>query len=620
MSEQTKNRGSWSSQFGFILAATGSAVGLGNIWKFPYITGENGGGLFVLIYLVSVAAVGIPIMIAEVLLGRAAQSSPVGSFKTLAGENSKWKIIGWIGIIAGFIILSYYSVVAGWCLHYVFVSLSGAFEGKTVAEIGTMFGTLYKSPGTNIFWHLVFIGMTISVVVSGVQKGIEAACRVLMPILLLILIFLFFYAVTLPGFTPAFKYLFYPDIAKLKVSGVLEALGHAFFTLSLGMGAMLTYGSYMKKTQDIPKASFFVSIADTAIALLACLVLFPITFTFAGGPGKGVGLVFQTMPIAFSKMLGGKILAILFFLLLVFAALSSSISLLEVVASYFIDEHAWSRKKAVYLSGAAIFIFGVPSALAGSGVLFGDWVNMFGKNFFDLMDFLASNWLLPLGGFFIALYVGWFLEPQVRKTEFVTGSSWGKLFTTWLLLIKYIAPVAVVVVFLQNVGFIDLNTLLGSREWRTEVALTQFNNEMTDIQGRIKKIAAYPEFKDKAQKLRETLKGITKEIATLKKKLQQLREQKKQRIRLHTIKQEELPALHSSILSASKELKELLQSLPPSQEIKNPDRRKVIKTLKDSLLRLNAYIQKARKACLLLKTDKSLTPSSTKPATQPAHP
>ncbi len=396
-------RARWGTKVGFVLAAAGSAVGLGNIWKFPYIAGENGGGAFVLIYLVAIALVGFPIMIAELVIGRSTESSPVVAFEKMAGKQSNWKAVGWMGVITGFIILSYYSVVAGWSLNYFLMSLCDFLHDKSPEEINSLFGKLYTSGDMSIFWHAVFMLLTIGIVLGGVKSGIEKWSKILMPVLFAILVVLVVRSIFMPGFIRGVSFVFAPDTSKLTAAGVLEAVGHAFFTLSLGMGAMLTYGSYLNKKTDLVKASLVVCSLDTLIALMACLIIFPVVFSFGLEPSAGPGLVFKTIPVVFSQMTGGSLLAILFFALLAFAALTSAISLLEVVTSHFIDSFGWTRKKAVLIPGALIFLFGVPSALSGSGGLFGSWEGVVGKNFFDTMDYLASNWMLPIGGLLMAV-------------------------------------------------------------------------------------------------------------------------------------------------------------------------------------------------------------------------
>jgi len=456
-------RSHWKSRFGFILAAAGSAVGLGNIWKFPYITGENGGGWFVLIYLACILLVGLPIMMAEIFIGRTAQKSPVGAFRDLSAPRSPWMLVGWLGVAAGFVILSFYSVVAGWAMHYVYLSATNAFAGQSPDQIGGMFDALYVDAQTNLLWHFVFMALTIAVVIGGVQRGVERWSRILMPTLLGMMGLLFLRAMTTDGFSPAFNFIFGLHADKLSRAGVLEALGHAFFTLSLGMGAMITYGSYLHKDDDLVSTSVTVSLLDTAIALLACMVLFPIIFTHGMEAAAGPGLVFVSIPIALSQMPATVIWSVIFFLLIVFAALTSAISLLEVAVSYFIDEKGWSRPLATLVCGGAIALLGIPSALSGGTELFGErfvalTAPLFGeeggKNWFDFFDYLASNWMLPLGGLGISLFVAWRVGDQAREQAFKTGTSFGQLYWGWVLLLRYLVPVGVAAVFLHAIGVI----------------------------------------------------------------------------------------------------------------------------------------------------------------------
>ena len=448
-------RGQWRSRLGFILAAAGSAVGLGNIWKFPYITGENGGGAFVLIYLMSIVLVGLPIMVGEVLLGRSTGLSPVGAFGKLSSPRSLWVGVGWLGVLSAFVILSYYSVVAGWALHYMALSVTGQLVDLGVDRIGGLFGDVYGSIGINLFWHMAFMAVTVVVVIKGVQKGIERWSLILMPALLVMLLGLLVKAITMDGFGDAFAFVFAPHTDKLTPASILEAVGHSFFTLSLGMGAMLTYGSYMSKKEDLVGAAVAVCVLDTLVALLACLILFPITFTFGMEPAGGPGLVFKNIPIAFAQMPAGSFLATVFFALLVFAALTSAISLLEVAASYFIDQHGWGRRKATLATGSIIAIVGIPSALSGGTALFGErFAATFGKNWFDTFDYLASNWMLPLGGLGIALFTAWRVGDEARKSAFLSGSRWGSTYRAWLMVLRYVVPVGVIAVFLHAIGVI----------------------------------------------------------------------------------------------------------------------------------------------------------------------
>lgn len=454
----TQERAQWRSRIGFILAAAGSAVGLGNLWKFPYITGENGGGVFVLIYLICIALVGVPIMIAEVLLGRSTQTSPVGAFRKLSVPGSPWMLVGWLGVVTAFVILSYYSVVAGWALNYVWLAVSGTFSTNDPQAIKTVFGEVYQNPTGNLIWHTLFMGATMAILLGGVEHGLERAARLLMPLLFAMLLILFFYGLTLKGFNDAFNFVFAPNVSKLTAAGVLEAMGHSFFTLSLGMGAMLTYGSYLSKHDDILASGVTISILDTLVALLACLVLFPITFTFDMAPEAGPGLVFINIPLALSQLPGSTFLSVVFFLLVVFAALSSAISLLEVASAYAIDELRLGRKQAVLTTGSAIFVLGIPSALSGGSHLFGDGLKgVIGRNWFDMFDYLASNWFLPLGGLGIAVFVAWRVGDQARREGFVEGAGMlRKTYAAWLVLLRYLVPVSILLVFLNAIGVLRL--------------------------------------------------------------------------------------------------------------------------------------------------------------------
>ncbi|MFO7562185.1 MAG: sodium-dependent transporter [Enhygromyxa sp.] len=450
---EPERRGEWGSRLGFILAAAGSAVGLGNIWKFPYITGQNGGGIFVILYLVCIALVGLPIMIAEVMLGRMTQRSPVGAFRKLAGEKSAWQGVGWIGVLAGFVILSYYSVVAGWALEYTVLAVRGEISGGSPSALAERFGQVAGNGTAAISWHVAFMALTIAIVISGVQKGVEMASRVLMPLLFLLLIVLLNYSISLDGFAEGFSFVFGFHTEQLGPGSVLEALGHSFFTLSVGMGAMLTYGSYLKKDDDIVAASVAISLLDTLVALLACLILFPITFTHGMEPAAGPSLVFQNIPIALSQLPGSTIWAVMFFLLLVFAAVTSAISLLEVASSYFIDELGWSRSLAVPVTGGIIILLGIPSALAASSHVFGEGMEeAIGRNWFDLFDYVSSNWMLPLCGLGISVFAAWRVGEAARRVQFEAGSSLGRIetvYVVWLQVLRWVVPIAIALVMLH---------------------------------------------------------------------------------------------------------------------------------------------------------------------------
>jgi neurotransmitter:Na+ symporter, NSS family len=443
MSSVQLPRALWASRLGFILAAAGSAVGLGNVWKFPYIAGNNGGGAFVLVYLVCIAIVGLPIMMAELMLGRHTRRDAVGAFVHLEGKRSPWLAAGWVSVGAAFLILSYYSVVAGWTLDYVFRSLAGNFSGQPAEAIEGMFGGLVGDGPRQILWHFVFILLCLGIVIGGVQKGIERWSKILMPILFALLVLLFVNGMLSQGAWQGITFMFRPDFHRLTADSVLEAMGHAFFTLSLGMAAMITYGSYLAKSEDLLAASLRVVILDTVIALMAGLAIFSVVFSVGMEPAAGPGLVFKTIPVVFSTLPGGYFLAVVFFLLLAFAALTSGISLLEAQVAYLIDERGWARKRATTFLAGLAFVVGIPTALSYNSLagwkLLGDLV------FFDSVDLLASNYLLPISGLLISLYVGWFWSGAEEKEELIAGGA-GWVYPAWHFLIRFVSPAAVAVV------------------------------------------------------------------------------------------------------------------------------------------------------------------------------
>lgn len=458
------SRAQWSGRLGFVLAAAGSAIGLGNLWKFPYITLENQGGAFVLIYLAAIAVVGAPIMAAEIILGRRSRRNPVGAFGLLSvGKpgGHAWKGVGYLGVIAGFVILSYYSMIAGWTLRYILLAFSGSL-GELAGHPETLeafFGGFLADPSAQILFHSLFMGATVAVVYFGVGRGIERAAKLLMPLLFVILVVLAAYSVTTPGFGRAMSFIFRPDLSGLTAGGVLEALGHSFFTLSVGLGSMLTYGSYMRRQDSIPRAALTICVLDTLIAIMACVIMFSIIFSFDFEVSKSSTILFTTIPVLFFKLPGGAVICGLFYLLVSFAALSSTISLLEVVASYAIDELGWPRRRAALTTGASIWVFGILSALSVGGVAALSDFNPVGKastaGVFGTLDYLASNWLLPVGGLFIALFAGWILTAKETRDELEEGHGpLGWSFGVWRFLIRFAAPAAV--------GAIIVSVLLGA--------------------------------------------------------------------------------------------------------------------------------------------------------------
>ena len=387
-------------------------------------------------------------MVAEMVIGRHARKDPVGAFRKLKGGG--WTLVGWLGVTAGFVILSYYCVVAGWAVDYLWLSIKGTFSGAHAQEVPALFGNLLANDLAQLFWQAVFMGLTIWIVLGGVSNGLELANKVMMPILFLILFFLAGYGLFLPGGARALSFMFAPEWGKLDAAGMLESLGHAFFSLSLGMGAMLTYGSYAEENTNIPSVAVTVAVMDTLVAVLSGVAIFSIAFSYGMEPGAGPGLVFKTLPIVFSQMPGGTLVAILFFVLLVFAALTSSISLLEVVVAYYCDEKKWSRKKATLVMGGIIFLLGVPSAL--SNHLLADFHIIGDRNFLDSVDLLATNYLLPIGGLLIALFTGWVLTTSLARAEIERGEVRFRLYPLWFFLIRYVSPVLVAIVLLNKIG------------------------------------------------------------------------------------------------------------------------------------------------------------------------
>ncbi len=436
-------REQWGSKLGFIMAAAGSAVGLGNIWKFPYITGQNGGAAFVIMYVALVFVIGYAVMMAEIVIGRKAELNAVGSFAKLKG--GPWVLVGWMGIAAGFIILSFYGVIGGWCIKYILASFTGLMAAGAAGTAGDLFGGFITNAPQVIIYQLIFMLVTIWIVYKGIGEGIEKYCKVLMPGLFILLLILIVRSVTLPGAGKGLAFYLKPDFSKLNGGVFLAALGQAFFSLSLGMGCMVTYGSYLPKETSIPGAAAQVCFLDTAVAFLAGLVIFPAVFAFGLEPGAGPGLTFITLPNVFAQMPGGAMWSALFFLLLLVAAITSSISLLEVVCAYFIDEMNWSRAKAAWVMGLVIFALGVPSAISLGGGL-----KIAGKDFLDAADFLASNILLPLGGLFIALFVGWVWTDGAKKEITNEGTIPFGLMGPWLWICRVVAPLAIAWIFLKG--------------------------------------------------------------------------------------------------------------------------------------------------------------------------
>ncbi len=437
-----QNRSQWGTRFGFILAATGSAIGLGNIWRFPYTTGENGGAAFVLIYILCVILIGIPVLIAELTLGRYTQRNPVGAIKAIT-PRGLWKILGYLGVIAGIAILSYYSVVAGWTIGYIF---------KTAFHETTNFGAFVANPINEIFYFIIFLSLTMFVVLGGVKSGIERWSKILMPLLFIILFGLIIYALTLPKASEGIKFYLQPDFSKINGRTILAALGQAFFSLSLGMGAMITYGSYISRNTNLISSATIVAFSDTLIAIMAGLVIFPALFAAGMEPAQGPSLVFNVLPTIFSQMPGGTIVGMFFFILLAIAALTSSISLLEVGVAWAVDELKFSRKNATIFLTLIALILGIPSALSQGYSKFLSEMNLFNKTgFLDIMDFLFGSFALTFGGFLLSIFIGWKWGAKNALDEINYGiyKNYEFLKSGWSFLIRFICPIVIFLVLLN---------------------------------------------------------------------------------------------------------------------------------------------------------------------------
>lgn len=450
MSKEQK-RGAFKSNFGVMMAVAGSAVGLGNIWRFPYMVGENGGAAFLLLYLVLILLIGLPLILSEFAIGRAAGRGAVGAFKILA-PGTRWYGIGYMAIVAGFTILGFYSVIAGWTLRFLGEALSDNFTGQSGAEIARSFSEFVNSGWKPVLLSGAFIAIAASIVIRGVEKGIEKSNKVLMPVLLVILVLLCFNSMTLSGFSDGLEFLFKPDFSKITMKTVLDALGQVFFTLSIGMGVMITYSSYVTKDDNMARSKGIITIIDTSIAILAGIAIFPAVFTFGIEPAQGPDLVFLTLPNIFAQMPGGFIVGILFFVLLAIAAVTSAVSILEMMTAYFIEEYRMRRVKAVVIISIGVFVLAVLSALSQ---VEGSQMRIFGRNIFDTLDMLSSNYLMTLGGLLTAIFTGWVFERRKLRLAFTSGGKYAVwLFPVFLFFVRYVCPLAVAVIFLTKIGLV----------------------------------------------------------------------------------------------------------------------------------------------------------------------
>lgn len=451
MSDPNGTREGFASKIGFIFAAAGSAIGLGNIWRFPWLAGANGGAAFLVIYLGIVVLVGVTMFMGEVTLGRYTQRSNVGAFKKVAPG---WTWVGGMGLLAGFLILSYYSVVGGWVIYYFFRAIAG-FHMTDPKLTGELFESFITHPLLPLLFHALFMGATIWICYNGVQSGIEKYSNIMMPALFVLVIILAIRSLTLPGAAKGLQFYLVPDFSKITGKTFLDALGQVFFSLSLGMGSILTYGSYLGKKENIPQVSTIVPIMDTLVAFMAGLIIFPAVFNYGFEPAAGPGLTFVTLPAVFSEMPLGNLFGGAFFLLLFLAALTSAISLLEPLTAYMMEEHGWERKRATVVLGSIMFVIGI-----GASLSLGVWsgFQIAGKVFFDQLDWVANNLLLPLGGMFTAIVVAWVWGTKNALQEatndgtlkFGLGNLWANV------MLKYISPALVAIVFLTGIGILKL--------------------------------------------------------------------------------------------------------------------------------------------------------------------
>lgn len=446
----------WSSKAGFIFAAVGSAVGLANIWKFPFMVGQNGGAAFIVVYLIALFLIGFPVFVAEAIIGRTTQSNPAGAFYQL-GKSKLWKGFGQMIVGTGFLVSSFYSAVAGWILCYLgFAVLGDLVHFTDASQTEALFNHLTSSPALTLSGHLIFATLCGMVLLLGVKGGIEKANKFLMPLLIFVLFTLVFQGLYLDSKFAGLKFLLKPDFSSLTSASIIAALGHAFFTLSLGQGTVITYGSYVSKKDNLPSSCLPIALLDTLISLLAAVAVFSIVFSVGIEADAGEGLLFQTLPLVFSKISGGYLASLFFFLLVIIAAISSEISAMEPLIAYLIDEWNWSRKKAVFTCTAGVMLIGVPCALSTNLL---QPYQVFGMTFFSFLVFLCLTVMVPLGGFFAILLVGWkwgaersFFHLFKGGTEFFRRNAWAK--TYFWLCFKYITPVLMVLVFLNSLGII----------------------------------------------------------------------------------------------------------------------------------------------------------------------
>lgn len=446
-----EQRGAFSSNFGTMMAVVGSAVGLGNIWRFPYLAGVNGGAAFLLLYLFLILLVGLPLILSEFVIGRATHRGAVGSFKQLA-PRSKWYLVGYMGVVAGFCILGFYSVISGWSVRFLYDSIINANVGLSHDEIAASFNAFKNTGWQPILLSAGFLALTAVVVLKGVEKGVERWNKILMPLLIFILLLLCINSFTLDGFGAGMSFLFKPDFSKITANTVLDALGQVFFTLSLGMGVMITYSSYVVKPENMLRSKGIVTMIDTSIAIISGIAIFPAVFTFGISPTQGPDLIFLTLPNVFGQMAGGQYVGILFFLLITIAALTSMVSIFEMMTNYMMEELKMTRRRAVLwllITLCLVAALCAQSQVEGSRLMIGDY------NVFDFLDMLSSNYLMTIGGLLIVIFAGWHIsEKRLRKVFTTNGMYNNRIFPVFRFVIRYVSPIAVAIIFLSKIGLI----------------------------------------------------------------------------------------------------------------------------------------------------------------------
>ena len=441
------SRGKWSSNIGFILAAAGSAIGIGNIWRFPCMTGKYGGAVFLFIYLAAVILLGMPVMIAEIAMGRFTGKNPVGAFKEMR-PRGPWKLVGYMGVIAGVMILSFYAMISGWTLGYFFKTLAGGLKNVETSTTPGIFNSFAADFWLQILLLAAFIFITGFIVARGVSGGIEKACKILMPVLFIIMFILLVRSLTLPGAGKGLEFYLKPDFSKLTPRMIIDAMGQAFFSLSLGMGAMITYGSYMKKEENIPAGAGWVAFLDTITAVMAGFIIFPALSAYSMSADSGHPLIFHILPVIFARMPFGIVFGMLFFLLLCVAALASTVSLLEVAVSYCVDEVKWSRRKSVLVAGVVSFLFGIPSILSYGNVKFFRELPLVKVSFFEMMDFLWGSLALSIGALFICIFVGYVWKSAGALKEINLGAKKFRYGWIWSISVKFLCPLLILLTLL----------------------------------------------------------------------------------------------------------------------------------------------------------------------------